>query len=511
MVSISHARTLAIQKLNNIVFFHLNNRPNIINDKWKHNTTQDWEFFAKNFDDVTNELIANGNLLRLDIHISALGNLEERRPCFIKVTKDNNEELDLNAKEKPMVSDSEKETIKKRALRKKKRNARIASLEISCLPSCLPVHEFLSPSTSAVPGSSAPSASVMPVPGLFAPSAPAVPGSSTPSASAIRVPGLSALSVSAVPVPGLSAPSISAVLVPRLFAPSPSAMPVPGLSTLSASAMPVPGSSVPSASAMPVPGLFAPSPSALPVPGLFAPSASAMPVPRSSAPSASAVPMLGLSAPSASAVPVPVLSALFPILLSQQTPTLVPRKRRLGQYNRIIKKASLKKAAPTFASLLLPVERPSRLLLPSSSIGEKRLFDMVFNLDCQSLANDHTGEDVNLSFLFCQCPPAVKANWPWQRKLLDQKAVCMVEAIPLAAAIFRDPNFVLYTWHTLKLAKKLGLKTKNLKNDLVKERIGQIWANKTMARLDKLFANNPDWWHSTAVIFSQSTLKNKKK
>ncbi len=79
----------------------------------------------------------------------------------------------------------------------------------------------------------------------------------------------------------------------------------------------------------------------------------------------------------------------------------------------------------------------------------------------------------------------------------------MVETISLATAIFWDPgNFVPCTWHTLNLAKKLGLKTKNLKADIVKERIEQIWANRTLAELDELFANNMDWWKSTAVIFS---------
>ncbi len=69
----------------------------------------------------------------------------------------------------------------------------------------------------------------------------------------------------------------------------------------------------------------------------------------------------------------------------------------------------------------------------------------------------------------------------------------MVEAIPLAAAIFWDPNFLLYTRHTLNLTKKLGLKTKNLRADIVKEQIGQIWAHRTIVKLDLLFKNNSDW------------------
>ena len=48
----------------------------------------------------------------------------------------------------------------------------------------------------------------------------------------------------------------------------------------------------------------------------------------------------------------------------------------------------------------------------------------------------------------------------------------MVEAIPLANAIFGDANFLLYPKYTLKFAKKLRLKTKNLKAEIVKERIG---------------------------------------
>ncbi len=87
----------------------------------------------------------------------------------------------------------------------------------------------------------------------------------------------------------------------------------------------------------------------------------------------------------------------------------------------------------------------------------------------------------------------------------------MVKAISLAAALFWDPNFLLCPRHILNLVKKLGLKTKNLKVDIVKERIGQIWANKTIAELDVLFTNNPDWWQSTVVIFAQPTGKNVKK
>ena len=117
-------------------------------------------------------------------------------------------------------------------------------------------------------------------------------------------------------------------------------------------------------------------------------------------------------------------------------------------------------------------------------------------------------EEVDLSYAGCQCPPAVKSNREWQQELLNTKLVCMVEAIPLAAALFWDPNFLLCPRHTLNLAKKLGLKSKSLKANVVKERIGQIWANRTIAELDVLFTNN---LQSTAVIFAQPSGKNVKK
>ncbi len=174
-----------------------------------------------------------------------------------------------------------------------------------------------------------------------------------------------------------------------------------------------------------------------------------------------------------------------------QTPMPVPRKRRLGQWDEIIKKTSSEKAFPIFAPL--SIECPSPSLFLSNGLGKKRLFDKAFNLDCRLLADDRTGKEVDQSFVCCQCPLSVKANRLWQRELLDQKSICMVEDIPLTTAIFWEPgNFVLCARHTLNLAKKLGLKTKNLKTDIVKERIEQIWANRTLTGLDKLFANNPD-------------------
>ena len=91
------------------------------------------------------------------------------------------------------------------------------------------------------------------------------------------------------------------------------------------------------------------------------------------------------------------------------------------------------------------------------------------------------------------------------------KPFYIVKAIPPVAAVFWDSSFVPCLWHTLNLTKKFGLKTKNLKSDIVKEYIQKIWASRIMAQLDEFVKSNPDWWNSIAVIFSQPLLKNVKK
>lgn len=71
--------------------------------------------------------------------------------------------------------------------------------------------------------------------------------------------------------------------------------------------------------------------------------------------------------------------------------------------------------------------------------------------------------------------------------------VCIVKTIPLAVAIFWNFNFTLCPKHSLNLGKKLGLRIKTLKAKVVKELIGQIWANKIITKLDLLFTNKLEW------------------
>ena len=148
------------------------------------------------------------------------------------------------------------------------------------------------------------------------------------------------------------------------------------------------------------------------------------------------------------------------------------------------------------------------LFFPSSSIG-KRKFDKTFT-STQPLADNQAKKEVNLSFARCRYPLAIKLNRPWQIELLEERPVYIIETIPLITAIFWNPNFVPYPRHTLNLVKKLGLKIRNFSSTLDKECIQLIWANRTIGKLNALFKENPNWWSTTVVIYSQPLVRNVK-
>ena len=221
---------MAIRKLNNIVYSRLSNPwSSVISDRWKHDTTQDWENLAKNLDGVSAELIEDEALLRLDMHISANGYLEEGAPRFNEVTGD--KEMIEDGGEAETVSDSEEENKKKRALRKEMRDARALSLIAArpyssgsavSVPGSAPPFASASAFTLSVPGSSALLSSALlsasdvsfPVLGSSALLSSAFPSTSGVS---VTVLGLSALLLFALPstlsISGVSVP------VPRLLAP----------------------------------------------------------------------------------------------------------------------------------------------------------------------------------------------------------------------------------------------------------------------------------------------------
>lgn len=72
---------------------------------------------------------------------------------------------------------------------------------------------------------------------------------------------------------------------------------------------------------------------------------------------------------------------------------------------------------------------------PTNTNELKRGFDTTFITSCL-LAGNHNQEEIDLRFAGCGCSDAIKFNRSWQLDLLDPKPVCIIEAIPLAAALF---------------------------------------------------------------------------
>ena len=114
----------SIRKLNNIIVSYLTHpRPSVISDKWKHDTSQDWEYLAKNYENLTTTLIPDETLLRLGLHISSTGYLEDGAPRFTEVIEHDNTGFDREVVEdedgkedgEEAVTDSEEEASKKSA------------------------------------------------------------------------------------------------------------------------------------------------------------------------------------------------------------------------------------------------------------------------------------------------------------------------------------------------------------------------------------------------------------
>lgn len=211
---------------------------------------------ANIFIDISNTLIDNANLSRLDLQILGPGYLKEGISHFTEViTEDKVQEI----AEESEVSNSKKEKKKRATLWKKKRDVwAVARLSAGCLREFFAtglVSSLSAPYASA-PSSSARSAaliprlstlsifvgsarSVVPVPHLFAPSASAGSARSAGLIFGLSTPSTSVLSISArsaVPMPGFSTFSASALFASALSTSSGFAVPVLGLST---SALPI--------------------------------------------------------------------------------------------------------------------------------------------------------------------------------------------------------------------------------------------------------------------------------
>ena len=129
---------------------------------------------------------------------------------------------------------------------------------------------------------------------------------------------------------------------------------------------------------------------------------------------------------------------------------------------------------------------------PTNNNERKRGFNTAF-INSYSLAHNYNHKEMHLSFAGCRCLDVVKLNKLWQLNLLDPKLVCIIKAISLAATLFWDYTFTPYSYHTMKLAFKLDLKTNKIKKSVVKERIEIIWANRIVSLLDRSFRDTPKW------------------
>lgn len=92
-------RQNAIRKLNKIIIARLTtkNRPNILGDSWKFDTTADWQMLGEEFEMRSADSIADETLIQLGLHVSTLGYLEDGPPRFIELpdggTKESNRRL----------------------------------------------------------------------------------------------------------------------------------------------------------------------------------------------------------------------------------------------------------------------------------------------------------------------------------------------------------------------------------------------------------------------------------
>ena len=94
----------------------------MISNRWRHDTSQNWEYLAKNYNNLTTGLILNEILLRVDIYILSIRYLENGVFRLTKVTKYNNicfdneivEDEDGEEDSKETINNSKEEVSKKR-------------------------------------------------------------------------------------------------------------------------------------------------------------------------------------------------------------------------------------------------------------------------------------------------------------------------------------------------------------------------------------------------------------
>ncbi len=146
-------------------------------------------------------------------------------------------------------------------------------------------------------------------------------------------------------------------------------------------------------------------------------------------------------------------------------------------------------SSPFFHSFLPSL--PTPLTRNPAPLTGKRLFDQAF-ITQRPISLIRQQEELDFSFGQCSYSVSIKMNRSWQCKLYDPKPVCLLESITLLSLLFWDDSFVPCTRHIVLLAKKWGLTAQHVNNAAIKERMGTIWQNETISKLDTLFAGNSD-------------------
>ena len=121
-------RTIVIQKLNNITINRLQSpRHSVLPDKWRFNTSQDWEVLGDNFNSVSLDIIPDNTLQALDFHLSPLDYLEKRVSRFVDVTNNSNLTIKPVDNGQP-ITDSKDKKVKKKNKHAAKKKAQLDNL-----------------------------------------------------------------------------------------------------------------------------------------------------------------------------------------------------------------------------------------------------------------------------------------------------------------------------------------------------------------------------------------------
>ena len=99
----------------------------MVPEKWRFNTSQNWEVLGDNFDSVSLDTIPDNTLQALNFHLSLLSYLEERASWFVDVTDNPDLTIEPVDNSQP-ITDSKDEKIRKQNKCAAKKKAQLNNL-----------------------------------------------------------------------------------------------------------------------------------------------------------------------------------------------------------------------------------------------------------------------------------------------------------------------------------------------------------------------------------------------